>query len=280
MGKFINPWVDRGVKILFGREISKDLLVDFLNDLFDGEHSIVDLTFLNVELPSETIEGRGAIFDLKCKDADGAVFIVEVQNASQCYFHERGLYYLCRAVCEQGEKFGICPVYAVFLLNFKSGRTDKLRTDIILADRETGKLFSDKIRQVYLEMPFFTKEEDECETPFEMWLYILKNMDKLERMPFKAQKQLFEKLEQIAGIGNLTKEERLEYDEALKVYRDCKNIVDYAKDEGKTEGLAEGRAEGLLEGMRLMAANLKRQGIDVKAISTASGLSEEEINSL
>ena len=81
MGKFINPWVDRGFKILFGREISKDLLVDFLNDLFNGEHSIVDLTFLNVELPSETIEGRGAIFDLKCKDADGAVFIVEVQNA-------------------------------------------------------------------------------------------------------------------------------------------------------------------------------------------------------
>lgn len=109
-------------------------------------------------------------------------------------------------------------------------------------------------------------------------------MDKLERMPFKAQKQLFEKLEQIAGIGNLTKEERLEYDEALKVYRDCKNIVDYAKDEGhaegKVEGLAEGRTEGLLEGMRLMAANLKRQGIDIKAISTASGLSEEEINSL
>ena len=61
------------LKILFGREISKDLLVDFLNDLFNGEHSIVDLTFLNVELPSETIEGRGAIFDLKCKDADGAV---------------------------------------------------------------------------------------------------------------------------------------------------------------------------------------------------------------
>ena len=150
MGKFINPWVDRGFKILFGREISKDLLVDFLNDLFDGEHSIVDLTFLNVELPSETIEGRGAIFDLKCKDADGAVFIVEVQNASQCYFHERGLYYLCRAVCEQGEKgpewkFGICPVYGVFLLNFKSGRTDKLRTDIILADRETQALLFGEI---------------------------------------------------------------------------------------------------------------------------------------
>lgn len=109
-------------------------------------------------------------------------------------------------------------------------------------------------------------------------------MDKLERMPFKAQKQLFEKLEQIAGIGNLTKEERLEYDEALKVYRDCKNIVDYAKDEGHAEGKAEGKLEGLVEGrtegLRFMAANLKKQGMDIKAISTASGLSEEEINSL
>ena len=55
MSKFINPWVDRGFKILFGQEINKDLLIDFLN----------------VELPSESIEGRGAIFDLKCRDAEG-----------------------------------------------------------------------------------------------------------------------------------------------------------------------------------------------------------------
>lgn len=74
-------------------------------------------------------------------------------------------------------------------------------------------------------------------------------MDKLERMPFKAQKQLFEKLEKMAGIANLTKEERLEYDEALKVYRDCKNIVDYANVEGRAAGRAEGRAEGRVEGI-------------------------------
>lgn len=92
-------------------------------------------------------------------------------------------------------------------------------------------------------------------------------MDKLERMPFKAQKQLFEKLEKIAGIANLSKKERLEYDEALKVYRDCKNIVDYAKVEGKSEGKAEGR----IEGFRFMAANLKRQGMDIKAIDLFFG---------
>lgn len=117
-----------------------------------------------------------------------------------------------------------------------------------------------------------------------MWLYVLKNMDKLDRMPFKAQKQLFEKLEKIAGITNLTQKERQEYDEALKVYRDCTNIVDYAKDEGREEGRAEGLVEGeeigINKGIRHMAANLKKQGVDTKTNSTSSGLSEEEIKNL
>lgn len=48
-----------------------------------------------------------------------------------------------------------------------------------------------------------------------------------------TQKQLFEKLEKIAGIANLSKKERMEYDEALKMYRDCTNIVDYAEEKGE-----------------------------------------------
>lgn len=117
-------------------------------------------------------------------------------------------------------------------------------------------------------------------------------MDKLERMPFKAQKQLFEKLEKMAGIANLTKEERLEYDEALKVYRDCKNIVDYANVEGRAAGRAEGRVEGIAEGRvqgRVqgreeekisIAKSFKEKGTPVKLIAECTGLSEEEINNL
>lgn len=297
MSTFINPFVDRGFKILFGQEVSKDLLVDFLNDLFDGERYIADLTFLNVEMPAESAEGRGAVFDLKCKDDKGNLFIVEVQNAPQCYFHDRGLYYLCRAISNQGVKgpdwkFSLYPVYGVFFMNFKSGNTDKLRTDVILADRQTGHLFSDRMYQVYLEMPFFTKKENECTTNFDRWLYVLKNMDKLERMPFKAQKQLFEKLERIAGIANLSEKERLEYDESLKVYRDCKNIVDFAEEkgiekgyekgkaEGEAKGKAEGKAEGIAEGERLVASKLKEQGASPEMIVLCTGLTLEEIELL
>ena len=45
MGRYINPFTDWGYKRLFGQEFSKDLLINFLNDLFDGEFQIKDVTF-------------------------------------------------------------------------------------------------------------------------------------------------------------------------------------------------------------------------------------------
>ena len=42
MGRFINPFTDYGFKKIFGQELSKDLLIDFLNDLLEGERVITD----------------------------------------------------------------------------------------------------------------------------------------------------------------------------------------------------------------------------------------------
>jgi hypothetical protein len=46
MGKFVNPFTDIGFKRIFGQEVSKPLLLDFLNNLLKGERKITDLTFL------------------------------------------------------------------------------------------------------------------------------------------------------------------------------------------------------------------------------------------
>ena len=43
MGKFINPFTDFGFKHIFGREMDKDILIEFLNDLLEGEYTIMDL---------------------------------------------------------------------------------------------------------------------------------------------------------------------------------------------------------------------------------------------
>ena len=281
MGKFINPFTDFGFHRIFGQEVHKELLIDFLNQLLKDERHIIDITFLNPIQQPETIDDRGVIFDIHCRDDKGGLFVVEMQNGAQPYFYDRGIYYLSRAISNQGEKgkdwkFGLCPVYGIFLLNYKMGINSKFRTDVILADRDTGRMFSDKIRQVYLELPWFTKEPDDCETDFERWLYLLKHMDTLERMPFKARKAVFDKLLEVADVANLSKDERILYDEALKRYRDYKNTIDYAEEKGVEKGIKIGKTEE----QRLIAANFKKRGVNTEMIAQCTGLSIEEIDNL
>ena len=52
MAKYINPFTDIGFKRIFGQELSKPLLLDFLNSLFEGEKHIANLTFLDKEQPT------------------------------------------------------------------------------------------------------------------------------------------------------------------------------------------------------------------------------------
>jgi len=314
MAKFINPFTDMGFKRIFGQEINKDLLIDFLNALLEGEKRVKDIRFLDKELLPEYENDRSLIYDIYCTDENGEQFIVEMQNREHVNFRERTLYYLSQAIARQGEKgtgwqFDLKAVYGVFFLNFRlSDLPQKLRTDIVLCDRDTHELFTDKMRYIFLELPLFDKEESECETDFERWIYVLKNMETLQRLPFKARNAVFQKLEQIVDIAALSKEDRMKYDESIKVYRDKLAIMAFERQkgqaegreegraedlkegraeglkEGRAEGLEEGRAEGLKEGHTKgkleVARNLKQMGMATEAIAQATGLTAETIEAL
>jgi hypothetical protein len=77
--KYINLFTDFGFKKIFGEEVNKDLLIDFLNELlYNKQGEIVNLTYLkNDQLGSIDIE-RKAIFDLYCENEKGEKFIVEL----------------------------------------------------------------------------------------------------------------------------------------------------------------------------------------------------------
>ena len=274
MGRFINPFTDFGFKFLFGREVEKELLTDFLNDLLVGEHVITDIQFLNNEQQPEVKTERGLIYDIYCRTNTGEHIIVEMQNREQPYFKDRALFYLSRAITQQARKgiwnFQLDAVYGVFFMNFVMDKDipSKIRTDVILSDRDTGKLFNSKFRQIFIELPNFNKEEDECENDFERWIYILKHMDTLDRMPFKARKAVFERLEKLASKANMTQEERMQYEEEWKVYNDYFNTLDFAEQ------------KGIQKGIRETARKLKELGVDNDIIIKSTGISKEEIEKL
>ena len=260
----------------------------------------------NEQLPDYP-EGRGIIYDVYCTTDTGEKIIVEMQNRMQSNFKERSIFYLSRAIVNQGRtghdwKFEIKAVYGVFLMNFIMDKNIKLRTDVILADKETGELFSEKFRQIFIALPLFKKSEEECETNFERWIYILNNMETLKRLPFKARKAVFEKLEEIADVASMSPKERELYDNSVKVYRDYLVTMDAAEKEGIKKGMKEGMKEGLKKGLEegleeglkkglkkgreealnifQTAIDMKKQGIDNQLIAEKTGLPLSLIESL
>lgn len=91
-------------------------------------------------------------------------------------------------------------------------------------------------------------------------------------MPFKARKSVFDKLEKIVDIAALTKEDRIKYDESIKVYRDNLATIEYAEQEGMEKGRREAN--------EATARNLKKLGVPIPVIIDATGLSEEEVDRL
>lgn len=95
-------------------------------------------------------------------------------------------------------------------------------------------------------------------------------------MPWAAKDSVFRRLAELGEVSNMTKEERMKYDSALRHYRDTIVVMQGAVDKGRTEGRAEGRAEANLS----IARNLKAMGLLPTDIAKATGLSLGEIEKL
>jgi predicted transposase/invertase (TIGR01784 family) len=244
-GKYIDPLVDFAFKKIFGSEPNKDLLISFLNEVFRGRKHIIDLVYNKNEHPGDLKDEGSAIFDLLCTGDKGERFLIEVQRAKQGYFTERVLFYTSRLISDQAPKgrrsdwgYNIAEVYLIALLEdftLEDSHADAYLHDICLCNRETGEIFYDKLGYTFIELSKFVKADNDLDTDLDKWLYFLKNMPKMDRLPVYLRKPIFEKLFSIAEYTNLTKEEKTMYDSSLKHKWDNKNVLAYAVQEAREE---------------------------------------------
>lgn len=148
----------------------------------------------------------------------------------------------------------------------------------------------------------------DCNNDFERWIFVLKNMNTLERMPFLAKNALFKKLAAISDVTALSKEEHAKYDESIKIMRDTLATHAYAMKQGHEEGLQQGLKEGIAQGIQQgiqqgmqqgiqqgmqqgmqqgalneklrIATNLLAVGLSIKDVAAATGLSEKDIENI
>ena len=295
--RYINPYTDFGFKKLFGTAMNKELLISFLNALLEGkEKPITDIHYLNTEHLGEYAGNRNSIFDVYCQAEDGSHFIVEMQKGQQHYFKDRTVYYAASVIREQAPKgewdYRLQDVYTVSLLNFtlpdNKFPDNSYRHEVVLMDKEFKQVFYDKLTFIYLEMPKFNKTEDELDSLFEKWMFVLKNLYRLLDRPAALQEKVFTMLFEAAEIARFTPEEQRIYEASVKIFRDNANVADFAVEqaekkaraEGEAKGRAEGEAKGRAEEKLENARKMKELGASIDFITQVTGLSIEEIRKL
>ena len=291
--RYINPYTDFGFKKLFGTELNKDLLISFLNALFNDEKRIIqDVQYLNAEQLGDGYGDRRAVFDVYCITEDGSRFIVEMQKAEQEYFKDRSIYYATAPIREQAPKgkwdYHLEGVYTIGVLNFvfpnNEYPADSYIHEVKLKDTDDNHIFYDKLTFVYLEMPKFNKREDELVTMFDKWMFALRNLSRLLERPAALQERVFKRLFDQAEIAQFTPEERREYQESVKDYWDYYSTMKTAhkkgKAEGRAEGLVEGEAKGRAEEKKENARKMKADGMASDLIAKYTGLTVEEVEQL
>lgn len=281
--RYINFYTDFAFKKLFGTEMNKELLISFLNSLFDGREVIKDLTYLNVEHLGHVATERKAVFDVYCENEHGEKFLIEMQKAEQDFFKDRSIFYSTFPIQEQAPQgrwnFELKKVYTIGILNFTFADDDDevMHHEVKLIDTRSKEVFYDKLTYVYLEMPKFKKTEDELDNIFEKWLYAIKNMATLMERPAALQEAVFHRLFEQAEIAKFNSEELHNYRESQKDFWDLYAVTETAERKGIEKGLAEGMAKGRAEG--------RAEGIEATNIAAikrmrAKGFDNEEIAEL
>ena len=123
-------------------------------------------------------------------------------------------------------------------------------------------VFYDKLTFIYLEMPKFSKKENELETIFDKWMFALQNLARLLERPAALQERVFTQLFEQAEIMQYTPQERSRYEESLKDYRDLINVVDTA----------------ILRKGEEVARKMIADGLPVSTIIKYTGLTEEAVS--
>lgn len=275
--RYVNFYTDFAFKRLFGTEVNKELLISFLNALLHGRETIKDLHYLNAEHLGTQEYDRRAVFDVYCENERGEKFIVEMQKGRQQFFKDRSLYYATFPIREQAPRgewdYELKGVYTIGILNFRlPGGGSEYYHEVKLMDVDRKEVFYDKLTMIYLEMPNFTKREDELTTLFDKWMYAIRHLADLSVRPAKLQERIFTHLFEAAEIAKFTPTDNYEYQESLKNLRDWNNVMETSKEEG--------RAEGRDERSREVARRMRGLKFDTAVISRVTGLSSEEIEGL
>jgi predicted transposase/invertase (TIGR01784 family) len=282
LSKFLDPKNDVAFKKIFGSEKNKDILIHFLNDMitFKGCSRIKDVTFLKTIQDPETAAQKTSIVDILCKDEKGNTYIVEMQVAKEKGFEKRAQYYASKAYISQARAGGayqdLKEVIFLAISDFIIFPDKKwYKSDHVILDRESHENDLKDFSFTFVELPKFNKNIEELSNVMDKWSYFFKHAAETSEKDLEkivGQDDIIERAYEELNRFSWNEEELFTYEQAEKYEWDYHACMEQKYDEGIAKGKAEEKAE--------VVKNLFAQGCDIPFITSITGLSKQEIESL
>jgi predicted transposase/invertase (TIGR01784 family) len=292
MSRYLDPTNDVAFKKVFRDE---GRLKDFLNAILrlEGNNRIASLEFIPQEEIPDIGQGKRSIFDLKCKDESGKIFVVEMQNRKESDFIKRMQFYASHTYVSQlsigKTHIDLVPVILVAISKENLFPSDvKCISYHTTKEEETNRAHLFELSYVFIELKKFKKSEGELASIEDYWLYFLARSEEVKTPPKSIKDEYVIKAYETIEQFNWT---TLEYDAYIRARLlaeveagRLEMSYEQGLEKGIEKGIEKGKAEGLSEGESKrnmeIAKKMLTKGRPVEEIVEFTGLSEEAINKL
>jgi len=283
---FADPKTDFVFKRIFGNEAHKHLLVALLNDLLelDDRHRIVDLEYLPADQRIPVSELKLSILDVKCTDAQGTRYVVEVQVLNVEGFQKRVVYNVSKAYVTQLKRGADYPalhdVVGVTLCDFclwseplpaamaeAEQRVVPMLSRWRMQEQHSGAKGLPHVQYVFLELPKYAAGSHP-ETMVDKWAYFFREADNWQVTPPELEEAPYREALDVARVSAFTEAEWTAYDRDLIAEQDARGKLEFAR----TQGREEGRQEGDRQARHAIATQLLALGLSIEDVARATGL--------
>jgi predicted transposase/invertase (TIGR01784 family) len=297
MLRYINPYVGFAFKYFWGERGSRELLIDFLNQLIPAHHQIAELQFRDNGKLSHFPDKRRAYFDIQCRSTTGEEFMVQFQQSKINFFNDCSLFYSNFSVSDKGwwsnpSNFGDMHVYFIAILDFLYDEYEEREKFLRQVERKDHEVAYRNLHFRLLQMPLLAKKKVELVTHFDKWVYFLKHLSKFDHIPAILQEPIFEKAFHTAEVSNMSEAQHKAYEQSWLDYISMNAVVNSALDQGLEKGIRQGIEIGIEKGReeekqrsreeserkeRALVLKLNAKGLQPNEISEISGVAIEKI---
>lgn len=279
-GPYFDPKNDVAFKKLFVPDEHKSLLISFLNSTLrlSGPRMIKSVELLPTEQSPKTVDSKRSILDVKCTDQRNFQYIVEMQNRRLPNFIKRTQYYVANTYSSQlGSGSDYISLRPVVLLTIANHEMFPNKAHYIsyhkTMDQDTQEHDLEDMSYAFIELPKFSKNEEELQTLEDHWLYMFKNATKIKSMPKKLPFDEIQEAYKTLEEYSWSSEDKAAYDKARMALMDEFDALRGATEKGIAQGIAQ-------EKERLAIEFLKSGDMDDQKIQKFTGVTSQQLEEL